>query len=476
MADSAAPGAEHIANAASPLLNLPLEILLRITYFLNTEDLGKVRLCCKLSEELLLVSFTREYFSRRQFALLEPSVKAFVDISKSRFRQHLSAVHIAIDIFSGIVQKSHWNDSQEGPRARDLTAMDTLLWSSGQLTELLAEGFRNLPNLKAVVVRWQDSNKRERDFPNTRWRSWGVKTLTGSFEHHHLHLARDGNSATKVFQVVLIALAKANISLDYLEVMAPMIHEEAYIVSPYMAPQIKNVLQNVSRLHLWIGTEQRPIRVFSPDQRTVIPSAYMCDFLSYAPNVTDLRLNAGRGVTKAIMLGIMERIVAEIPAAASLDSKVDSDNTKSHWVVLPKLQILSLGHMTISMRSLLSFLQRCAKSLKDISLWTMELELDDEDAGLQNADDNEGKPLWCYFLQQLRGTDMELERLSIGRLRERKPASPQKNVHFRHEAKKVTYQGPVWKSFIGDILPHIHLVETRPVQLYPGKPLIVAIR
>lgn len=465
MADSGISPASHIANAASPLLSLPLEILLRITYYLKTDELCKVRLCCKLAEELLLGSFTREYFSRRQFALVEPSVKAFVDISKSRFRHHLTAVHVSIETLTGFFPSSNWNITDETPRVRDLVAMNTLLWTSGQLTELLATGFQNLPNLKAVVVRSRDSDKRYRDYPNTRWRSWGLTTLSNNFQHYRISFLRDSSSATKTFQVILMGLAKANIKLEYLEVMAPDIHDEAYLVSPYMAPQIKDTLHNVSRLHLWLGSEQHPYHGISQDHWNVLHSSYMCDFLSAAPNVTDLRLNAGRGVIKPVVLAILERLVPKLPDAAP-DSESNGQDKDSNWIVLPKLEILSLGFMTLSAESLLSLLQRFSKQLKDLSLWKVEMHTD---GGIQNdTDDEDKKPLWWHFLHQLRDIDLELGRLSIGSLRERQPTGPQKNVLFSDKPESVSYQGPVWKSFIGDILPHISLVNTRPAQLYAG--------
>ena len=84
-------------TSESPLLRLPLELLLRITYHLTTPELGHVRLTCRQAEAALFRSFAREFFRRKRFMLTEFSLRALVDISKSRLGQHLQFLEIGLE-------------------------------------------------------------------------------------------------------------------------------------------------------------------------------------------------------------------------------------------------------------------------------------------------------------------------------------------------------------------------------------------
>lgn len=63
------------------LLQLPPEIISRVTSYLTTPELCAVRLTCKSLESTLFPGFAREYFSKRQFMFEHISLQAFVDIA-----------------------------------------------------------------------------------------------------------------------------------------------------------------------------------------------------------------------------------------------------------------------------------------------------------------------------------------------------------------------------------------------------------
>lgn len=136
----------------TPLLNIPLEVLLQITSYLTTPDYGNFRGACKKLEADLFGAFAKEFFSKRQFALVEFSIQALVDISKSRLGPYLKHVIISLQHPQYIpdrstdaehaVQHNHYH--AEFLSHRDLT-------NTGLDVEMLSEAFKHLPNLERYV-------------------------------------------------------------------------------------------------------------------------------------------------------------------------------------------------------------------------------------------------------------------------------------------------------------------------------------
>lgn len=82
---------------ASTLRGLPLELLLKITDFLPTPDLGAFRLSCRAVQTLLDTSFIKEFFTQKQFMITVFSLTALVEISESRLGPHLRFLHLGLD-------------------------------------------------------------------------------------------------------------------------------------------------------------------------------------------------------------------------------------------------------------------------------------------------------------------------------------------------------------------------------------------
>lgn len=64
-----------------PLLRLPSELLLRVSSYVDTVDLGSLRLTCKQIETSLFNSFAREFFTTRRFMIEQVSLEALVGIA-----------------------------------------------------------------------------------------------------------------------------------------------------------------------------------------------------------------------------------------------------------------------------------------------------------------------------------------------------------------------------------------------------------
>jgi hypothetical protein len=68
----------------SHLQRLPPELIIRISNYLTTPQLGNFRSTCKQVESALFNSFALEFFSKRQFMIEEVSLDALVDISNHK--------------------------------------------------------------------------------------------------------------------------------------------------------------------------------------------------------------------------------------------------------------------------------------------------------------------------------------------------------------------------------------------------------
>lgn len=84
--------------ATAPLLRLPPELMLRVSYHLNTIELGNFRLACKRIETSLFESFAREFFTKRQFMIEHHSLEALHGIASHKtLAPYLTGTLRAID-------------------------------------------------------------------------------------------------------------------------------------------------------------------------------------------------------------------------------------------------------------------------------------------------------------------------------------------------------------------------------------------
>jgi hypothetical protein len=71
--------------AVTPLLfRLPPELLLRISSYISTVDLGSLRRTCKQIETCLFRDFAREFFTARRFMIEQVSLEALVGIANHK--------------------------------------------------------------------------------------------------------------------------------------------------------------------------------------------------------------------------------------------------------------------------------------------------------------------------------------------------------------------------------------------------------
>jgi hypothetical protein len=140
------------------LLTIPLELLVAVSSFLSTPDLGALRLTCKQTEKSLYEWFSKEFFTKKQFMLTHNSLQALFDISKhASFSQKLSHVIIATNVYTN--ERVQYRDKDAAIRYCQGYNDQAALMNTGVDREMLTESFKNLKNLRTVGIR--DFNNHE---------------------------------------------------------------------------------------------------------------------------------------------------------------------------------------------------------------------------------------------------------------------------------------------------------------------------
>lgn len=134
------------------LLTLPLELLVSVSSYLTTPDLGALRLTCKQAEKSLYEWFAGEFFTKKQFMLTYKSLQAFIDISKHvSFSKKLTHVIIATNSYGNFPLR--FRDSEAAERFIEGAEDQNVLLSTGVVCDMLTEAFQNLENLHTVGIR-----------------------------------------------------------------------------------------------------------------------------------------------------------------------------------------------------------------------------------------------------------------------------------------------------------------------------------
>ncbi|KAK4118752.1 hypothetical protein N657DRAFT_583041 [Parathielavia appendiculata] len=358
----------------SHLVQIPLEILIRITYFISTVDLGNVRLSCKSLEQSLFNFFSHEFFRKKQFMVTTESLQALVDISKhSTLSPCLKHVIISTDRPS-----SSWlpGISDEARVRLELALADhSSLLATGGLRDMLADAFTNLVNLETVDVRDFNSPSRNRDGSGTQWRSYGAVTLAAATEAPVVASRqgpRDDNYPTQLFSAVTAALAAAEARPRSLEVLlrtgtwAPFgLDDAAFYVLPRIETSMSTLLAGLQSLHLTLGLTNRATRM----------RPFMIQrFLSLAFNLTWLRLNFSR-----TDMADVQHLLQWLARKDSHDTAVSFDMRP---VQLQHLERLDLGSATTETPVLIGLVAKFAPTLTSLYLRRVDLYDKDNDVVL----------------------------------------------------------------------------------------------
>ncbi|KAM0283025.1 hypothetical protein ACHAO9_009939 [Fusarium lateritium] len=458
-------------SSASPFQKIPLEVLLRITYFLTTPELGNVRLTCRSIEQSLYTTFTNEFFTRKQFMISETSLQALIDISKSRLSSHLRKVHIGLDRFAHALQV-HGHNARTARQTELYNGQFTLL-STGYHRNMLVEAFKNLTNLEDVVIRDFNSRRRTRDGPHKQWTSYGSTTAlqeTGSRPGLKSGMAWGPDTSTAygstVFSSVLFALGEANArpkGIEHMSRSGNHLRDCAFNIPSYMESSVIPVLENLEKLHIDIdllgGTD------FSGDgsaSHSSTADMMLRRFLLKLRDIKHLRINETQtSVTgPAMLLGWLGRDNASstTPPTNSGQSPTPgspvapSEPSPEYY----QLEELNLGMMHVEAPQLLAVVRKFARTLARLELHkiTLRRRLPDGHSGASPK-----ISFWAKFLEKLKDSpDLNLHHIKISTPQQQwVPRPSRSDVRFGGDEHPVSqYTGPDWKHFVGhEMIPKV---------------------
>lgn len=355
------------------LLELPQELLVRVSALLTVPDLGNLRRTCKHVEMFLFDDFVREFFTKRQFMLEEPSLQALVDISN-----HTNLSSRLTEVIIGLQQYPTDPDYRleaSKERQRFGYVNSSVLLNTGRACEMLVEAFSKLPNLRTVCLRDYDARGRPRG-GHPFWRSygwsWGLSPVRGS--------ADPFTAPDTVFPMIMYALGRAGARPEVLAVilrgpykLTPASFE--FLTSTWTMPTVSPVLSLLKALTLTVGLEQddKLTNTVDPPSGANNVEDFSCAnlkrLLYCLPALESLRLNFEQHQSVA------HRFLDWLGSSPS----DPSSNTTIPPVVMPNLTTLDLGMLNVAPAILLRVIAKYNVNLKTLSLWKVQLHCENPD-------------------------------------------------------------------------------------------------
>lgn len=374
------------------LLQLPPELLMRISSYLTTPELGCFRRSCKQVEAALFNGFAREFFSKKQFMIEHVSLQALVDISNHpRLSSQLSDVIISL----------HTLRLDPDQRYKTGHISRTVLLETGQARDMLVEAFSKLPNLRTVGLRDYDARGRYRDGENASWRSYGwscgVNHDPNVAVPPPLYRSRPPvklESPESTFPLILYALGRAQAKPQKVEVFLrksdKLTPTSFNVLDGYLGAAVIPVLEGLSTLMLTIGLDE-PTSFGLPylSYDSSVTDAPLKRLLQHTPNLEALRLNFEE--QQFFAYRFLEWLgtpapVPFMPTAATPASPIAP-------VPLSNLTAFDLGMLIVAAPTLLNVVTKF--NLLSLSLWKVTIHSAD-DRDLRKAPDH-----WAGFLQDL---------------------------------------------------------------------------
>lgn len=449
---------------------LSVELLLRVTFWLETPDYCSVRLTCRAFENMLLNSFVHEFIEQKQFMVSPSSLEALVELSKSRLGVHLRRLQIGTDVLE---LDSSWGEARGNAEARRLVQAQKVCIRDGTHRKLLAEAFRNLSHTNGglrgdfeVVVRSFNSRRRTRDAASlgrsAEWNSYGTATARqlGVWVTKRTYHFDSRITMTDVFRWVLVALSDAGVQPSGIEVMTrndDILVNDAFAIGT--EPNVPFVLEGLKKLHLCTGKGGAEER-FDPDSLTLDTTVDIIlndlpEFLTYCTNLKELRINQEGFFTKW-----SETFLIWLSKAAS----AVPEPTPRGWpdpMQFSNLETLSLGKVVTRPWILQKVITKLSPTLRSIELWRVTLATR---YGFSSVNDCPEAVAWKNFLNSLTSIQgLDLEHILVGNASEcfysgnqlRLDGAVERRMQFDGDYK-YEYRGATWTHAIRDMVKALH--------------------
>ena len=355
------------------LIDLPPELLLRVSAFLTTPELGNFRLTSKPIESVLFDSFAREFFTKKQFMLEQPSLQALIDISNHpTLASRLSELVISTHVLPS-------DPEIVSPTSRALYAAGHVnhhvLMASGQALHMLSEAFSKLPNLRTVGLRDYNGLGRRRDGEFATWKSWGWSFGWEGLPTYHPNDRRTQRSLETispehVLPLLFYALGHAKVLPQSIHVFlrkyTKLTQQSFNMLDGYLGVKITPVLGDIKELMLAIGHDTIPYRHHRFTKATksdIANNLPLARLLQRTPKLETLRLNFEQH--QPFGSEFLDWLGSPVPAQTPSTTLVAAP------VSLPRLTALELGMATVPANTLLKVLTKF--DLESCSLWRIKL-------------------------------------------------------------------------------------------------------
>lgn len=417
------------------LMDMPLELLTRISFYLDTTDYGMLRRSCKHFEASLFSAFGREFFTKRQFMFTEFSLQALVDISNSRYGPYLTYLILSLERPKVLIADptmvrtfgrpsplvAPLNDAKFN-NFREESISHQVFTSTGQDQQMLIQALENLPNLKTIGLRNWSAQGRYRDGPRATWNTYGATTI---LRETHMDLQRNNvifrndDYPPHVFRTILVALGKAKARPERFEVIlrGTALTDSSFHIPRYLESTMTPVLSNLKALFLDLNDWFPAPRTGAIDE---CPSVALKGFLCRAKSLEHLRLNfqdwkGPNGCKQLLQWLEMHPSSFQDPQALSVPMKTPGDPTK-----FANLSRIDIGYVTIESDDLVRLYKAYGSMLRSISLHrvTLRRDMDEQEIAQadEQADEQQNINLWADLINMLSVAGLsQLSEISITR-------------------------------------------------------------
>ncbi|XXG93876.1 hypothetical protein Hte_000125 [Hypoxylon texense] len=397
------------------LTTIPLEILIQISALLETpDDFGALRLTCKYIEASLFKTFAWRYFNDISFSRIEHSLRAFVNISKSRLSPFLKYVAIHSELVptkwvSDDDLNINTSDLETILRYRQRRADQRIFLNTCQDQSMLAEAFCNLSHLEQVIIQGPRRRPYFRDDYDT-------------YEGQEI-ISRMSNASC--LQNVLCALARSGIELKQLKIdmYAALVRDDAFNIPSFMEEAILPVLVHLEALDIrFLILDESVVARFQEQKLQKINAYYLRKFLLRATQIKHLCLG---GMNKESFSEWLSGPVSneQYNGPSGLESPISPTFMNLHEFTLIRSRISS--------NSLLAIIQKFSATMRELYLDGVLLRLS-----------NFGE--WPEFVAQLARTSRHLRKISLEHVRV--------DIHFRHDRsirrRHVEFNKPGERKFV----------------------------
>lgn len=428
---------------SNPLLQLPIELFIRVAYFLNTKNFGNLRLTCRRVEELLHNQFVREFFARRAVGLTGVSLQNLVDISRSRLATYVGTVELQTGaVVTPPFFYRGYRTVDQNPLIRQSIIADSIL-HSGQHTIMLRAAFGKLTSLETVTISCISRAGQRRQ--GSHYRAYGYTASETASRRPRTLQAQHAAAVGFVSVLTALGLAQAS-SVVHINAGCAPTTDAVLWVNDFMASATLPVLQRLTRLHLSMcdplyaaedAYERSRIRLEQSsgelDHEPLFPE--LLKFLSHCHSLRELTLGTLRTMPE-------ENFGPNLLRGLTFSSQ----NLRP----LDKVESLHIRTTITSSKHLLQFIQQFAPSLTSLTL--SKISLDDLNGRHPPSDYDYALCVTTFLRKLMALPELNIQNVKLNEIWVADKPYSMFLVKFIDNKLSTEYTGPSWTTFLDGVV------------------------